>query len=60
MLTLQRAADVTEAQAHADLNLPPLLLTGQPFEQILDALHVASIPVRHLAGRSPWLTRQDV
>jgi len=36
------------------------LLTGQPFEQILDALHVASIPVRHLAGRSPWLTRQAV
>ena len=34
------------------------LLTGQPFEQILDALHGASIPVRHLAGRSPWLTRQ--
>jgi transposase/transposase-like protein len=34
------------------------LLTGQPHEQILDALHQAGIPVRRPTGSSPWLTRQ--
>jgi len=34
------------------------LLTGQPAEQILDALHAAAIPVRTTEGTpSPWLTR---
>jgi DNA-binding CsgD family transcriptional regulator len=33
------------------------LLTGQPHEQILDALHRAGIPVRRPTGSSPWLTR---
>lgn len=33
-------------------------LTGQPAEQILDALHAAAIPVRTLDGTpSPWLVR---
>jgi hypothetical protein len=31
------------------------LLTGQPAEQVLDALHAAGIPVRTNGGRSPWL-----
>jgi len=30
------------------------LLTGQPMEQVLDALRVAGIPVRTNAGLSPW------
>jgi len=30
------------------------LLTGQPSEQILDALHAGGIPVRTNAGLSPW------
>ncbi|MEW6477431.1 MAG: hypothetical protein AB1679_34700 [Actinomycetota bacterium] len=30
------------------------LLTGQPSEQILDALHAAGIPVRTNRGLSPW------
>lgn len=30
------------------------LLTGQPSEQILDALHAACIPVRTNRGLSPW------
>lgn len=34
------------------------LLTGQPHEQILDALHQAGILVRRPTGSSPWLTRQ--
>jgi hypothetical protein len=34
------------------------LLTGQPHEQILDALHRADVPVRHQHGVSPWLARQ--
>lgn len=34
------------------------LLTGQPAEQILDALHAAQIPVRTTDGTpSPWLAR---
>jgi len=34
------------------------LLTGEPAEQILDALHAAAIPVRTTDGApSPWLTR---
>ena len=34
------------------------LLTGQPAEQILDALHAAAIPVRTIDGTpSPWLAR---
>lgn len=35
------------------------LLTGQPEEQVLDALHAAGHPVRHHTGRSPWTRRQD-
>lgn len=31
------------------------LLTGQPADQVLDALHAAGIPVRTHNGRSPWL-----
>jgi hypothetical protein len=34
------------------------LLTGQPHEQILDALHRAGIPVRRPTGSSPWLARR--
>src|SRR5581483_1856512 len=30
------------------------LLTGQPFQQILDALHATGIPVRTNRGLSPW------
>lgn len=34
------------------------LLTGQPADQILDALHAAAIPVRSIDGTpSPWLAR---
>jgi len=33
------------------------LLTGQPHEQVLDALHQAGIPVRRGTSSSPWLTR---
>jgi hypothetical protein len=31
------------------------LLTGQPAERILDALHDNNIPVRTFGGMSPWL-----
>ncbi len=34
------------------------LLTGQPHEQILDAVHAAGLPVRCNAGPSPWSARQ--
>ncbi len=34
------------------------LLTGQPHQQILDALHTAGITVRHNHGPSPWTSRQ--
>ena len=34
------------------------LLTGQPHEQVLDALHRAGITVRRQAGPSPWLARR--
>jgi len=34
------------------------LLTGQPHQQILDALHAAGITVRHNHGPSPWTSRQ--
>lgn len=33
------------------------LLTGQPAEQVLDALHAAGIPVRPLSAASPWRLR---
>jgi len=34
------------------------LLTGQPADQILDALHLAGMPVRTISGTpSPWLAR---
>lgn len=34
------------------------LLTGQPEEQILDALHLAGIEVRTFGSPSPWRQRQ--
>ncbi len=34
------------------------LLTGQPHQQILDALHTAGITVRRNHGPSPWTSRQ--
>jgi DNA-binding CsgD family transcriptional regulator len=34
------------------------LLTGQPAEQLLDAMHAANIPVRPLASFSPWRRRK--
>lgn len=48
-------------QAYLDIGLSARqieLLTGQPAEQILDALHAADIPVRTTeAPLSPWLAR---
>lgn len=47
-------------QAYTDIGLAARhieLLTGQPAEQILDALHATDIPVRH-SGMSPWLAHQ--
>ena len=34
------------------------LLTGQPAEQLLDAMHAADIAVRPLASFSPWRRRK--
>ncbi|MEO7060209.1 MAG: hypothetical protein ABI083_10835 [Lapillicoccus sp.] len=48
-------------QAYLDIGLSARhieLVTGQPAEQILDALHAAAIPVRTIDGTpSPWLAR---
>ena len=51
MLTLQRAAYVTEARAHADLNLPPL---RQSFAEVAAELtdpEVLALGWRDLSGR---------
>lgn len=48
------------AAAYVELGLSSRhieLLTGQPAEQILDALHDAGLPVRPLASKSPWRQR---
>jgi DNA-binding CsgD family transcriptional regulator len=36
------------------------LLTGQPADQVLDALHRAGIAVRHASGASPWRRRLQI
>jgi len=47
-----------QAYVHLGLSARHIeLLTGQPADQILDALHTAGIPVRVTSTPSPWLTR---
>lgn len=51
MLTLQRAAYVTEAQAHADLELPPLRQSLPELAAELDDLQVLALGCRDPQGR---------
>lgn len=47
--------------AYSDIGLssaPVEMLTGQPHEQILDALQTHDIQVRPFSTFSPWLVRQ--
>ena len=47
-----------QAYVHLGLSARHIeLLTGQPADQILDALPTAGIPVRVTSTPSPWLTR---
>ncbi len=51
VLTLQHAAYVTEAQAHADLNLPPLRQSLPEVAAELDDPHVLDLGWRDVHGR---------
>lgn len=51
VLTLQRAAYVTEAQAHADVDLPPLRQSLTDVAAELDDLHVLALGWRDVHGR---------
>jgi GNAT superfamily N-acetyltransferase len=51
VLTLQRAAYVTEAQAHADVNLPPLRQSLTDLRAELDDRHVLALGCRDEQGR---------
>lgn len=51
VLTLQRAAYVTEAQAHADLNLPPLRQSLAEVAAELDDPQVLALGWRNPSGR---------
>lgn len=51
VLTLQRAAYVTEAQAHADLDLPPLRQSLSDLAAELDDLQVLALGCRDAQGR---------
>jgi ribosomal protein S18 acetylase RimI-like enzyme len=51
VLTLQRAANVTEAQAHADLNLPPLRQSLPDLTSELTDSHVLALGLRDRHGR---------
>ncbi|NMM92072.1 GNAT family N-acetyltransferase [Rhodococcus sp. SRB_17] len=60
LLTLQRAAYVTEAQAHADLNLPPLT---QSLEEVVTELsdpEVTAIGLRSEASRLVAAVRLNI
>lgn len=51
VLTLQRAAYVTEAQAHADMNLPPLRQSLAELVTELSDPHVLAVGWRDSSGR---------
>lgn len=64
VLTLQRAAYVTEAQAHADIHLPPLCQSLEELAAELDDGHVLAVGRRDARGRliaavRAFLTGQD-